>query len=201
MADSNPRQATLDSLVAEIRSCTICASELPFPPNPVLRVGTQARLLIVGQAPGRRVHETSIPFNDPSGDRLREWLEMDRETFYDSHRIAIVPMGFCYPGTGIRGDLPPRKVCADTWRERLMNAMPDVRLLLAIGQYAHRYHLGSACKGSLTETVRAWQDYAPRLFPLPHPSPRNNIWLKRNPWFLEQVIPELRVAFAEALRP
>ncbi len=189
----------LASLIDEIRACKICVSNLPFTPNPVLRAAASAKLLIVGQAPGRRVHETSVPFNDPSGDRLREWLDMDRTTFYDVSRIAIVPMGFCYPGTGRSGDLAPRRECADTWRARLLAALPNIELTLAIGQYAQRYHLRKAGRSTLTESVKCWKDYAPHCFPLPHPSPRNNIWLKKNPWFQEQVIPALREAVNRVL--
>lgn len=181
-----------DRLVSEIMACTICSAELPLGPNPVFQASRHAKILIAGQAPGIRVHNTSIPFNDPSGDRLREWLNVDRDTFYDPDKFAIIPLGFCYPGTGQRGDLPPRPECAATWRSRLLGTMPDIQLTIAIGQYAHKYHLAKERKKNLTETVKAWREYAPGVFPLPHPSPRNNIWLKKNPWFNEEVIPSLQ---------
>ena len=168
-------------------------------PRPVFSATSTATVLVVGQAPGIRVHETGIPFNDPSGDRLREWMGVDRETFYDSRRIALVPMGFCYPGTGSSGDLPPRRECAKTWRQPLLDHLDQVRLTLVIGQYAIHWHLGADRRKNLTETVRAWQDYAPSILPLPHPSPRNNIWLKRNPWFDQELLPPLRKLVSEAL--
>jgi uracil-DNA glycosylase len=190
---------TLETLLADIASCQLCALQLPLGPNPVLRASTSAKVLIAGQAPGIRVHESSIPFNDPSGDRLREWLGVDRDTFYDRRQIAIIPMGFCYPGTGSSGDLPPRPECAATWHQQLMALLPRVELILPIGQYAQRWHLGAARKRNLTETVRSWRQYRPRYLPLPHPSPRNNIWLKNNPWFADQVIPALQQTVATAL--
>ena len=182
-----------------IRACRLCEAHLPLGPRPVFRISSTARLLIVGQAPGRRVHETGIPFNDPSGDRLRDWLGMSRETFYDIRRVAIVPMGFCYPGTGKSGDLPPRPECAAAWRSQILQALPQIALTLAVGQYAIQWHLAARAKGTLTETVQAWAEYQPALWPLPHPSPRNNIWLKKNPWFLRDVLPELRRKIAAAL--
>jgi len=191
--------ADLDALLEEIRACRVCAAHLPNPPKPILRAGPGARLLIVGQAPGRRVHDTGIPWNDPSGDRLREWLQMDRQTFYDEGRIAIAPTGFCYPGTGRGGDLPPRPECAPLWHPRLLAALPEVRLILLIGAYAQGYYLGEARKATLTATVAAWENYLPERFPLPHPSPRNGAWLKRNPWFLAKVIPALRLRVASVL--
>ena len=192
-------QSKLESLLTEIGACRRCASALPLGPNPVLRASTSARILIAGQAPGIRVHESSIPFDDPSGDRLREWLGVDRDTFYDSGQIAIIPMGFCYPGTGKSGDLPPRPECAATWHQQLMDLLPRVELILAIGQYAQSWHLGATRKRNLTETVRCWRVYQPRFLPLPHPSPRNNIWLKKNPWFAKLVIPNLQQSVARIL--
>ena len=183
---------TFNKLATEIRACDICSHDLPLGPNPVFQASPKARILIAGQAPGIRVHESSIPFNDPSGDRLRDWLQVDRETFYNPEKFAIIPMGFCYPGTGKNGDLPPRPECAATWHDRLLTTLPDIQLTLVIGQYAHKYHLGNNRKKNLTETVRAWQEYQPNLIPLPHPSPRNNIWLKKNPWFDKDVIPVLQ---------
>lgn len=185
-------------LLEEVRACRLCADQLPLGPRPVLRAGAGARLLVVGQAPGTRVHETGIPWNDPSGDRLREWLELDRETFYDSERIAIVPMGLCYPGRGRGGDLPPRPECAPAWHPRLLAALPRVRLTLLIGRYAQAWYLGSG-RESLTDTVRRYRDFLPRFFPLPHPSPRNRLWLRQRPWFEQQVVPALRREVHRAL--
>lgn len=184
------------ALLAEASACTLCAPHLPHPPRPVFRAAPGARLLIVGQAPGRRVHETGIPWNDPSGDLLRVWLQLDREAFYDANRVAIVPTGLCFPGTGRHGDLPPRPECAPRWQPRFAAALPEIRLTLLIGAYAQRYFLGPACRATLTETVAAWREFAPRYFPLPHPSPRNRLWLKRNPWFGSEVLPALRAALA-----
>lgn len=184
--------ASLQRLLGEVRACRLCEEHLPHGPRPVLRVASSARLLIVGQAPGRRVHETGIPFNDPSGDRLRDWLGIDRDTFYDERRIAIIPMGFCYPGTGKSGDLPPRPECAEAWRAKLLGHLKKIEFTLAIGQYAIAWHLGDQAKSTLTGTVRAWEDYWPALVPLPHPSPRNNLWLRRNPWFEQEIVPAIR---------
>lgn len=169
----------------------MCADKLAHVPRPVLRASPTARLLIVGQAPGRRVHETGIPWNDPSGDLLREWLQLSREAFYDESRIAIIPTGLCYPGTEQGSDLPPRPECAPHWHPRLRAALPQIKLTLLIGQYAQRYYLGSRCKRTLGETVAAWRDYAPDFLPLPHPSPRNRLWLKKNLWFEREIIPLL----------
>jgi uracil-DNA glycosylase len=182
----------LGALLAEVRGCQACAAHLPLGPRPVLRAHQAARLLIVGQAPGRRVHETGVPWNDPSGDRLREWLRVERGVFYDEQRIAIVPIGFCYPGKGPSGDLPPRRECAELWQARLLAELPQVRLTLLIGSYAQAHHLGADRKDSLTETVRAWREFGPRRMPLPHPSPRNTLWLRRNPWFEFELVPVLR---------
>ena len=178
-------------LLSEVRACRLCEPELPLGANPVLRASRTARVLIVGQAPGTRVHATGIPWNDPSGDRLRNWLQLDREQFYDESRIAIVPMGFCYPGKGKSGDLPPRPECARQWHARLLAGMPDIRLTLLIGKYAQNHYLGSK-RESLAHTVRHWQDHAPERFPLPHPSPRNLRWFRNHPWFEAEVIPALR---------
>lgn len=174
-----------------MRACRHCEAALPFPPRPVLRARASARLLIVGQAPGTRVQATGIPWNDPSGDRLRWWLAVDREFFYDENHVAIIPMGFCYPGKGKSGDLPPRPECAQLWRERLLDCLPNIELTLLVGQYAQRYHL-SGDAGSVTETVRRWQALLPAYFPMPHPSPRNQAWLRRNAWFEQEAVPALR---------
>ena len=189
----------LTSLLTEIRACQVCAAHLPHPPNPVLRAHVNARLLLVGQAPGRRVNETGIPWNDPSGDNLREWLQMTREEFYDERNIAIVPAGFCYPGTGKSGDLPPRPECAPLWHPPLLKALPKIELTLLIGSYAQAYYLKERIKPTLTETVMNYAEYLPSFLPLPHPSPRNRLWLRRNPWFAEEVLPLLRACVAAAL--
>ena len=181
-----------EKLIKDVRTCKLCAEVLPLGPHPILQVHGSAKILIAGQAPGSKVHQTGIPFDDPSGDRLREWMGIDKSTFYDATRIAILPMGFCYPGTGKSGDLPPRPECAVAWRTRLLDCMPSIQMTLVIGQYAQAWHLASAAKDSLTETVKAWQEYWPKQIPLPHPSPRNNIWLKRNNWFEDAVIPQLK---------
>ena len=185
-------------LIQSVRQCRICEESLPLGPRPVLQVHPQAKILIAGQAPGRRVHEHGIPFDDPSGDRLREWLGVTRDEFYDESNIAILPMGFCFPGTGKSGDLPPRPECAEAWRQPLLDSLRQIRLTLVIGQYAQRWHLPHR-HGNLTETVRAWEEYGPGIIPLPHPSPRNNIWLKKNPWFSNALLPSLKVLTKEAL--
>jgi uracil-DNA glycosylase len=183
---------SLSALSREARACDTCAEVLPFKPKPVFRVGRTARLLIVGQAPGRLVHETGIPWNDPSGNVLRAWLALDREAFYDTSRIAIVPAGLCYPGTVNGADLPPCKECAPLWQPRFRAALPAVRLTLLVGIYAQAFYLGNRRKKTLADTVRAYREYLPEFFPLPHPSWRNLLWLKRNPWFVKEVIPALR---------
>ena len=183
----------LGEVLAAARRCRICAAELPLGPRPVLRAAADARLMIVGQAPGTRVHASGIPWDDRSGERLREWLEMPASVFYDESRVAIVPMGFCYPGTDRRGgDLPPRPECAPTWHPPLLEFLPAVDLTLLVGQYAQRHYLGRDRGATLTETVRRFRDYLPRYLPLPHPSWRNTAWLKNNPWFAEELLPELR---------
>jgi uracil-DNA glycosylase len=181
---------TLDDLLAEISACRVCT--LPHEPRPVLRVSAESRILIVGQAPGRLVHETGLPFNDRSGDRLRDWIGLDRAAFYDQRTIAVAAMGFCFPGTVNGADLPPRKECAPLWRPRLMAALGQRRLTLLVGAHAQRYHLGASAKANLTETVMAWRSYDESVMPLPHPSWRNTGWLKRNPWFETDLLPELR---------
>lgn len=185
-------QRSLDRLLESVRGCRACENELPLEPRPVIRATTTARLLIVGQAPGVRVHESGVPWDDPSGERLRQWMGITRDRFYDERHIAIIPMGFCYPGRGKSGDLPPRTACAELWLSRLLAHLPDVQLTLLIGRYAQAHYLGGRCQRTLTETVRAWRDYQPHYLPLPHPSGRNNIWLRRNGWFETEVIPTLR---------
>ncbi len=190
---------TLEALLAAVRNCRACAKHLPLGPRPVLRAGEPARILIVGQAPGARVHTTGIPWDDPSGERLRAWMGIQRNVFYDASRIAIIPMGYCYPGRGSGGDLPPRRECAELWLDLLLGRLPRIELTLLIGQYAQRHFLGSRRKSSLTETTRAWREYAPQYLPLPHPSPRNTPWMQRNPWFEQQVLPALRTRISALL--
>ncbi len=189
----------LDQLLAEVRNCRVCEQELPLGPNPILRAKRSARILIIGQAPGTKVHQSGIPWNDPSGKRLREWLSIEDEVFYDEAKFAIIPMGFCYPGKGNSGDLPPRKECAELWHRKLLKSLPNIKLTLLIGQYAQQYYLANV-ESTLTETVKVWQKYGPRYFPLPHPSPRNTGWLKNNSWFESKTIPQLRNKVRLALR-
>lgn len=188
----------LSKLLTEVRACTLCAAYLPLGPRPVLQLQPSARVLIVGQAPGRKVHETGVPFNDASGDRLRDWLGVSRADFYDAKRFAILPMGFCFPGTGRSGDLPPRAECAPAWRAPLLSHLKKVQLTLVIGRYAMEYHLPEE-SSTLTDTVKNWAMHWPLVVPLPHPSPRNNLWLKRNPWFETELLPKLRGRVAEVL--
>lgn len=170
----------------------MCAKQLPLGPRPVLQAGESARILIVGQAPGSRVHTSGIPWDDPSGVRLREWMGVERDVFYDETRVAIIPMGFCYPGRGASGDLPPRRECATLWLGQLLARLPGIQLTLLVGQYAQRQFLGPRRKESLAATVEAWREYAPQFLPLPHPSPRNQPWFKRHPWFELELVPPLR---------
>jgi uracil-DNA glycosylase len=195
----SPEGGRLDAIAGEARACSVCAAHLPLGARPVFRVSTTARLLIIGQAPGTKVHETGIPWNDPSGERLRGWLEIDREQFYDQSRIAIVPMGLCYPGRLPNGgDAPPRPECAPLWQGRLLGAMPAIGLTLLVGSYALVHVLG---KGAMTDRVRAFRDYLPRYFPLPHPSWRTTAWERKNPWFQGEALPALRDAVAGILNP
>ncbi len=176
----------------EVRACTLCAEYLPHGARPVVQINPAAKILIAGQAPGSKVHMSGVPFDDASGDRLRTWMGVNKNTFYDEKQIAILPMGFCYPGTGKSGDLPPRKECAEQWRNQLLASMPNIALTLVIGRYAIAWHLPEAKKGTLTNTVKSWKNYWPNTLPLPHPSPRNNIWLKKNAWFTREVLPTLQ---------
>jgi len=190
--------ATYKALLTQVHACTLCAAYLPHGVRPVLQLHPQARILIASQAPGRKVHESGIPFNDASGNRLREWMGITREVFYDPKQVAIVPMGLCFPGTGKSGDLPPRPECAPAWRKPLLGHLRHLELTLVIGQYAQAYHLGTQ-HASLTDAVKSWRDHWPHVLPLPHPSPRNNLWLRRNPWFEAEVLPALRSRVAELL--
>ena len=180
------------ALIEEIRACTVCAGSLAAGPRPVVQFSPAARLVIIGQAPGSRVHESGVPWQDESGKRLRDWTGLSLAEFYDPAKTALVPMGFCYPGKAGSGDAPPRPECRTTWHPRLLPLLPDVRLTLLVGQYAQAYFLGKRRKASLTDTVRAWREYMPTLLPLPHPSPRNVGWFKANPWFEGEVLPVLR---------
>lgn len=192
LARSEPEPLALPALLAAVRACRACEVHLPLGPRPVLRAAVTARILIVGQAPGARVHETGVPWDDPSGERLREWMGVSEDTFYDESRIAIIPMGFCYPGRGNGGDLPPRRECAQLWLERLLARLPSIELTLLVGQHAQSHFLGIRRKPTMAETIQAWAQYAPRYIPLPHPSPRNTPWFQRHPGFEQQLLPELR---------
>jgi uracil-DNA glycosylase len=183
---------TLETLLTAVKDCRACEAHLPLGPRPVLRAGATARILVVGQAPGVRVHATGIPWGDPSGERLRAWMGVDKNVFYDESRIAIIPMGYCYTGRGNGGDMPPRRECAALWLDHLLAKLPRIELTLLIGQYAQRHFLAGCRKASLAETAIAWREYAPEYIPLPHPSPRNQPWFKRHPWFEAQLIPMLQ---------
>lgn len=188
-------QESLAQLLEDIRACRHCANDLPCGPRPVVQAGRAARLRIIGQAPGRKVHETGIPWDDASGDRLRAWLGLTVAQFHDPTKVAIVPMGFCYPGKASSGDNPPRPECAPRWHERLNAVLPEVALSLLIGHYAQAYYLRRRRKATLRETVRAWREYLPLGYvPLPHPSPRNQPWLAKNPWFEAELVPGIRTA-------
>ncbi|MEM7765180.1 MAG: uracil-DNA glycosylase family protein [Pseudomonadota bacterium] len=187
-----------DGLLARIRRCDICADRLPLGPRPIVQLASEARLLIAGQAPGRRVHETGVAFDDASGDTLRTWMGIDRDTFYDAANVAIVPMGFCFPGTGKSGDLPPDKRCASSWRREVLESLRNIRLTLVIGQYAQSWHFGKT-HSSVTDTVQRWRELPADTIALPHPSPRNRPWRRRNPWFEADLLPDLRRRVAIAL--
>ncbi len=190
---------SLDVLLSAVRACRACDSHLPLGPRPVLQAAPTARILVVGQAPGIRVHNSGIPWDDPSGERLRGWMGVGNEVFYDASRIAIIPMGYCYPGRGVGGDLPPRRECAQLWLDQLLRRLPLIELTLLIGQHAQRHFLGSRRKRSLAETLDAWAEYSPQYIPLPHPSPRNTPWFQRHSDFERQLLPELRSRVAGCL--
>ncbi|WOD45114.1 uracil-DNA glycosylase family protein [Hwangdonia lutea] len=182
----------MDILLCSIRQCTICKAHLPLGPRPVVSAHPDSKIVIVGQAPGTKVHKTGIPWDDPSGKQLRKWLDVTDEEFYDEKKFAIIPMGFCYPGKGKSGDLPPRPECAPQWHQPLFDELKNVELIILIGMYAQKYYLQKEAKKTLTETVRNYNEYLPKYLPLPHPSPRNRFWLAKNPWFDFEVLPELK---------
>ena len=182
----------MKALLSKISKCTICKSHLPLGPRPVVTGHSKSKIVIIGQAPGTKVHASGIPWDDASGKQLRKWLDVTEDAFYDTSNFAIVPMGFCYPGKGKSGDLPPRPECAPEWHEVLLNKMPNVQLVILIGMYAQKYYLKNKAKSTLTETVNHYQEYLPLYFPLPHPSPRNRFWLTKNPWFEEEIVKELK---------
>ena len=186
-------------LLREISRCTLCATKLPHPPRPVVLADPRAQIVVIGQAPGRRVHTCGVPWWDPSGQLLREWLGVTTEVFYNPTRFALMPMGFCYPGKGDSGDLPPRPECAPQWHPQLLRAIPSVRLTLLIGQYSQRHYLGARLGRTLAETVRNFRAFLPGYLPLPHPSPRNRLWLRRNSWFGEDLLPVLRSTVTQIL--
>lgn len=182
----------MKTLLKKIKNCKVCEANLELGANPVVYAHPKAKIVIIGQAPGTKVHNTGIPWNDASGEKLRQWLNLSKEEFYNKEKIAIVPMAFCYPGKGKTGDLPPRKECAPLWHDKLFSEMPEMKLYLLVGQYAQKYYLQKSAKRNLTETVKAYNEYLPKFIPLPHPSPLNRGWLKNNPWFEEDVLPEVR---------
>ena len=189
----------MERLLSEIRSCQVCKSHLPLGPRPVVTAHPNAKIVIIGQAPGTKVHQTGVPWDDPSGRQLRKWLNILDSVFYDESKIALVPMGFCYPGRGKGGDLPPRPECAPLWHNALLSCMPSLELIILIGTYSQDYYLGKTAKGTLTETVKSYQEFLPKYFPLPHPSPRNRFWQSKNPWFGQDVIPVLQERVARIL--
>lgn len=185
-------------LIDDVGACSLCEAHLPLGPRPIFQIHPDAKILIAGQAPGKKVHETGIPFDDPSGKRLREWLGLTKDEFYDPKKVAILPMGFCYPGTGKTGDLPPRPECAPEWRKQLLALLDQLQLTIVLGSYAQKYHFGSD-SSSVTELVKSWRQYWTQKVPLPHPSPRNNIWLKNNPWFEQELVPVLKQRVSELI--
>jgi len=190
----------MDKLIQEVLKCTVCVPHLELGPRPILAVHPKSKIVIIGQAPGLKVHKSGVPWEDKSGDNLRAWMHVDKLTFYSPEKIALVPMGFCYPGKGKSGDLPPRKECAPLWHSSLLKQMKQVKLILLIGKYAQDYYLSERTKKSLTETVRNFEEYLPDYFVLPHPSPRNNIWQAKNEWFNKKVIPKLKVTIKKVLK-
>jgi uracil-DNA glycosylase len=198
MVNNQIKMSSFATLLNEVRNCTICSAHLPHGVRPVLQIHPQARVLIAGQAPGRKVHESGVPFDDASGKRLREWMGVSREVFYDPKQVAILPMGFCFPGSTKSGDLPPRPECAPAWRAQLLEHLPNLEITLVIGQYAQAFHISDK-PASLTDTVKSWRSYWPTMIPLPHPSPRNNLWIRRNPWFEEEMLPVLRDRISKVL--
>lgn len=195
MSETKDKKDDISALLSQIRKCRICADLMPHPPRPVIRASASARLCVAGQAPGNRVQASGIPFDDPSGDRLRDWMGIGPEEFYDENRLALIPMGFCFPGHDAKGgDLPPLKQCAAHWREQLMDALPQIEMFILVGSYAQAWHLGKSRKKTLTETVRNFEEYLPQFLTIPHPSWRNTVWLKKNPWFETDVLPVLRKA-------
>ncbi len=197
-------ELSFSQLLQQVQRCTVCQPHLPLQAKPILQMAPQARLLIAGQAPGRKAHDSGRPFTDASGARLRDWLGLSEAEFYDPAKVAILPMGFCYPGTGPHGDLPPRPECAAKWRQALLARLPAVKLTLVLGQYAQAYHLpvlpgASPSAWSVTQTVQQWRQYGPALVPLPHPSPRNQRWLVQNPWFVSDLLPLLRQQIRQIL--
>lgn len=191
---------TLTSLLKEVRACTLCQEQLPLGPRPIVQASQQAKILIAGQAPGNKVHQSGIPFDDASGERLRDWMGIGKEQFYDESLIALLPMGFCFPGPGKSGDLPPRKECAPQWRNRLLAQLSNIELTLVIGQYAQAWHMQGSANSTVTQLVRDWKTSWPQILPLPHPSPRNNSWLKQNAWFSEEVLPALKEQIQRILK-
>lgn len=190
----------MNNLLKEIRACTVCKKFLPYPPQPIIQAAKQSKIIIIGQAPGLKVQLSGIPWDDASGNELRRWLGVTKEQFYDENLFALVPMGFCYPGKGKSGDLPPRPECAPLWHGRLLHYMKEVKLIILIGQYAQKYYLGDKLKPTLTETVKNYTTYLPQYLPLVHPSPRNKIWQKKNPWFEKDVVPQLQKIVKRSLK-
>ena len=191
----------MEKLLQQIAACQVCSHFLPLGARPIITASPKSKIMIVGQAPGLAVHQSGIPWDDKSGDKLRQWLQVDKQNFYDPHQIALVPMGFCYPGKGKSGDLPPRKECAPLWHRKLLDRMPEIKLTILVGQYAQRYYLGERTHRTLTETVSHFEDYLPGYFVLPHPSPRNNIWQAKNEWFAQSVLSKLQTLVKDILQP